>query len=145
MRRPVLISRAAALPFILVALLVLLAACGTTSSAGTQAGTQPSATDTSVPSAPTATATTGAPASGNAVNISDYQFSPDSLSVKVGTTVVWTNTTANTTHTVTSNSGAFNHTLSAGDTFSFTFKTAGTFDYHCSIHPFMTATITVTP
>jgi plastocyanin len=73
-----------------------------------------------------------------------FSFSPSMLTIKVGTTVTWTNNSS-APHTVTSDSGAFNGSLGgSGATFSFTFTRAGTFSYHCSIHPYMKATITVT-
>ena len=47
-------------------------------------------------------------------------------------------------HTVTADDGSFDGgPLATGATFSQTFSTAGTFSYHCKIHPSMTATITV--
>jgi len=52
-----------------------------------------------------------------------------------------------TTDTVTSDTaGVFNSTsnITQNQTFKFTFSTAGTFPYHCNIHPYMKATITVT-
>ncbi len=53
-----------------------------------------------------------------------------------------------TPHTVTpGTAGAFTGTTSPiekGANFMTTFATAGTFAYHCSIHPYMNATITVT-
>jgi plastocyanin len=64
----------------------------------------------------------------------------------VGTQVVWTNTT-DAPHTVTSDTaGVFGTTgnLTTNQTFMFTFTTPGTFAYHCNIHPYMKATITVT-
>jgi len=71
-------------------------------------------------------------------------FSPLSLSVKVGTTVTWKNNDG-IAHTVTSNDGtSFNGNLAAGGSFSYTTKTVGTFDYHCTIHPGMTGTLIVT-
>jgi len=73
-----------------------------------------------------------------------FSFSPSVLTVKVGATVTWTNTSS-APHTVTSDTGAFNGSLGgSGATFKFTFTRAGTFSYHCSIHPYMKATITVT-
>ena len=73
-----------------------------------------------------------------------FSFSPSVLTIKVGTTVTWTNTSS-APHTVTSDTGAFNGSLGgSGATFKFTFTRAGTFSYHCSIHPYMKATITVT-
>jgi len=76
-----------------------------------------------------------------------FTFSPKSLTIKVGTTVIWKNMTQ-APHTVTSDDGkSFNSgdstPINAGATFSFKFATAGTFAYHCDFHPFMTATIIV--
>jgi plastocyanin len=144
--------------------LVLLAACGggTTSGSGstptpatgntptaTTAGTTPTATTAGT----TPTATTAA-SNGQAVTITtdssgSFAFSPATLTVKVGTKVTWTNMTQ-AGHTVTSDdgksfdSGISNPIAASGGTYSFTFKKAGTFTYHCQIHPFMKATITVT-
>ncbi len=82
----------------------------------------------------------------NAVSISGFAFSPGSLSVKVGTTITWTNKDA-AIHTVTSDDGKFtsSENLGQGATYSFTFNTAGSYPYRCAIHPSMTGTITVTP
>ena len=79
----------------------------------------------------------------NEVSIQGMAFNPQTLTVSVNTTVKWTNNDA-ISHTVTSDTNLFNSgTLSPGGTFSFQFTSAGTFKYHCSIHPDMTATITV--
>ncbi|MFZ3077633.1 MAG: cupredoxin family copper-binding protein [Candidatus Aenigmatarchaeota archaeon] len=81
--------------------------------------------------------------SSNAVTIQNFAFSPATLTVKAGTTVTWTNQDS-ATHTVTSDSGAFDSgQLSNGGSFSQTFNTAGTFDYRCNNHPLMTAKIIV--
>jgi amicyanin len=86
-----------------------------------------------------------APVSGDAVTIENFKFAPQSLSVKVGSTVTWTNKDEEP-HTVVNPGGAFrSQSLGSGGTYSFTFNTAGTFDYVCSIHPFMTGTVVVTP
>ncbi len=73
-----------------------------------------------------------------------FTFKPKTLTIAVGTTVVWTNNTT-VSHTVTSDDGhSFNSGLiSPGTTFKFKFTKKGTFGYHCSIHPFMVGTITV--
>jgi len=73
-----------------------------------------------------------------------YSFQPATLNIKVGTIVMWTNT-SDAPHTVTSDTGAFNtaNPISKGQNFMFTFTTAGTFAYHCNIHPYMKATIVV--
>jgi plastocyanin len=90
-------------------------------------------------------ATAPGPAVGaNAVAIQGFAFSPASITVKVGTTVTWTNRDTDA-HTVTANPGPFkSKTLDTGDTFSYTFTKAGSFDYLCTIHPFMTAKVVVT-
>jgi len=93
---------------------------------------------------PTATsASSGSSAAGSAVSIKNFAFSPDTLNISVGTTVTWTNNDS-TTHTVTADDGSFDSgNLDSGKSFTFTFKKAGTFTYHCSIHPNMKATIVV--
>jgi plastocyanin len=85
----------------------------------------------------------------NTVSISGMAFNPASLTVAAGTTVTWTNNDA-IAHTVTSDTGLFDSgSITAtggyggGGTFSFTFATAGTYNYHCNIHPMMTAKIIV--
>jgi len=85
-------------------------------------------------------------ASAAAVSIVDFAFNPATLTVSPGTTVVWTNTSPFTPHTVTSDPGApaaFNGSVDAGETFSFTFAQAGVYHYHCAIHPTMHGTVVV--
>jgi len=85
------------------------------------------------------------PPSGNSISIVNMAFGPATLTVKTGTTVTWKNNDG-IAHTVTSNDGTTfdSGTLAAGASFSFTANTAGTFAYHCTIHPGMTATLIVT-
>lgn len=80
----------------------------------------------------------------HAVKISNFSFNPEALTINSGDTVTWTNDdTAN--HTIVSDSGSElnSSTIAHGATFSHTFNTAGTFNYHCSIHLTMTGSITV--
>jgi LPXTG-motif cell wall-anchored protein len=78
------------------------------------------------------------------VTISDYKFSPASITIKVGDTVIWTNN-GPTAHTATADDGSFDTgSLSKGATGSFKFTKAGTFSYHCTPHPYMKASVTVT-
>jgi plastocyanin len=87
-----------------------------------------------------------APVAGNAVAIQNFAFAPAALVVKVGTTVTWTNRDTDA-HTVTSqnNSGPLGSAaLSTGQSYTYTFTKPGTYAYLCTIHPFMTATVTVT-
>ena len=70
-------------------------------------------------------------------------FSPASATITHGQSVCWQNTGA-VTHTVTSNDGtSFNSNLVGSQTFVQLFPTAGSFLYHCTIHPGMSGTITV--
>ena len=86
-----------------------------------------------------------AEAANQSVSIVNLSFSPASVSVSVGDTVTWTNNDAGIPHTVTSDTaGVFDSgTMNTGATFAKTFTTAGTFTYHCNIHPSMTGTVVV--
>ena len=136
-------------------LLLVLAAAGCSSPPSVQA---PSvtfgsmATTPGMPSMPNmpadtavSTAAPAAPVAGNAINIDNFAFAPATLTVAAGSTVTWTNKDEEP-HTVVANDGSF-HSPGMGSqaTFSFTFPKAGTFDYVCSVHPFMHATVVVTP
>jgi plastocyanin len=79
-----------------------------------------------------------------AVKIDNFTFEPQVLTVKAGTTVTWKNVD-DIPHTVASSTrGVFkSKALDTDDSFSFTFREAGTFDYFCSLHPHMTATVKV--
>ena len=82
---------------------------------------------------------------GNAVSIDNFAFAPATLTVPVGSTVTWTNRDEEP-HTVVANDGSFHSPgMDSQVTFSHTFAKAGMFDYVCSIHPFMHATVVVTP
>ncbi len=81
------------------------------------------------------------------VSIVGFAFSPASVNVTANTIVKWTNNDA-TTHTVTSTAVPANEAFDSGNvaqggTVCFKFTTAGSFSYHCSIHPFMTGAVTV--
>ncbi len=71
-------------------------------------------------------------------------YSPSVFHVAAGRTVTWVNLDT-TAHTVTSNvSGQFDSGLiTTGQTWSWTFTTAGTYQYYCTVHPMMTGTIIV--
>lgn len=73
-----------------------------------------------------------------------YFFEPSTVFVNVGGTVTWKNGT-DAAHTVTSDSGSVlaSASIAANGAFSHVFGAAGTFAYHCSIHPYMTGTVVV--
>jgi plastocyanin len=79
------------------------------------------------------------------VSIPGFNFSPQDLAISVGDIVTWTNDhTVN--HTSTSDDAVWDSgVIPPGESFSFTFDNAGTFPYHCAIHPSMLGTITVEP
>jgi amicyanin len=86
---------------------------------------------------------TAAPVAADSVTIHNFAFGPQVVTVKAGTTVHWTNNDTEA-HTVTSDTGAFNSpVLQPGAGYSFTFTKPGTYSYHCTIHPFMTAKVVV--
>jgi len=79
----------------------------------------------------------------NEVFIQGIAFNPATITVAAGTTITWTNKDP-ITHTVTSDSKLWDSgSVGPNGTFSFTFATAGTFPYHCNVHPSMTASVTV--
>jgi len=79
----------------------------------------------------------------NDVFIQNMAFSPAILTVAAGSTVTWTNKDA-MNHTVTSDSTLFNSgNVVVNGVYSYTFTTVGTYSYHCSIHPSMTAKVIV--
>lgn len=80
---------------------------------------------------------------GNAVSISNFSFQPQTITVAAGVTVTWTNADS-IAHTSTSDATGWNsNNINPGQTFSLQFNTAGTFTYHCNIHPGMTGTVVV--
>jgi len=87
--------------------------------------------------------TTTPPPVANAVSIVNMSFTPATLTVSVGTTVTWTNNDG-MTHTVTSDASSFDSgDITMGSKYSRVFSVAGTFTYHCTIHPAMKGTIVV--
>jgi plastocyanin len=75
------------------------------------------------------------------VAIVDFAFSPATLTITAGDTVTWTNSDT-VAHTATG-SGFDSGLLDQGDSYSFTFSAAGTYDYVCTPHPTMTGQIVV--
>jgi plastocyanin len=93
---------------------------------------------------PASTSTTAATGSSKTITIQGYAFSPTTLSVPVGTKVIVTNRDS-VPHTWTSDNGTFDSgTLDQGQSYSFTFTTAGSYRYHCTVHPYMVGTVSVT-
>ena len=81
---------------------------------------------------------------GTTVAIRNFAYVPPTLSVTSGTTVTWTNGD-DVQHTVTADGSSFDsNVLGKGQAFRLTAPAPGTYTYHCTVHPFMKATLTVT-
>ena len=85
------------------------------------------------------------PAAETAIKIDNFTFSPDTVTVPVGSTLRWTNRD-DIPHTVVSDDKTSfkSKALDTDETFSYTFTKPGTYVYFCSIHPKMTGKIIVT-
>jgi plastocyanin len=101
----------------------------------------PSPSPSPTPDGPTASVTIVA----GAETLGNRAFAPDDLNTTVGTTVTWINADS-VAHTSTSDvaaSGWNSGVIAPGGQVSVAFPTAGTFRYHCSIHPGMIGTVVV--
>jgi plastocyanin len=80
----------------------------------------------------------------NAVSIDNFTFTPQTMTVKAGTTVTWTNKD-DIPHGVawTNNAFAKSAALDTDDSYSLTFTTPGTYQYFCYLHPHMVGTLVV--
>ncbi|MGA2998907.1 cupredoxin domain-containing protein [Bradyrhizobium sp.] len=79
----------------------------------------------------------------NEVTIDNFTFGPNELTVAVGTTVKWVNHD-DIPHNVVNKDKVFrSKALDTDDSYSFTFASAGTFDYFCGLHPHMQGKIIV--
>ena len=79
----------------------------------------------------------------NEVWIQGSAFTPETITVTAGTTITWTNNDG-IIHTVTSDTGLFDSgNIANKGTYSFKFNAAGTYLYHCIVHPTMTAKVVV--
>jgi plastocyanin len=77
------------------------------------------------------------------VNIDNFVFGPQTITVPVGATVTWTNKD-DIPHTSVSTEGVFkSKVLDTDETFSYSFTKAGTYSYYCTIHPKMTGKVVV--
>jgi len=79
----------------------------------------------------------------NVVTIDNFTFTPPELTVAVGTTVKWVNHD-DIPHLVVNKDKVFrSKALDTDDSFSYTFASAGTFDYFCALHPHMVGKVIV--
>ena len=80
---------------------------------------------------------------GSEITIDNFTFTPKELTVAVGTTVKWVNHD-DIPHTIVEKKTTFrSKALDTDDSYSFTFTSAGTFDYFCGLHPHMVGQVIV--
>ena len=77
------------------------------------------------------------------ITIDNFTFSTPTLTVPVGTTVTWVNHDDIPHSVVAKNKEFRSKALDTDDSYSFTFASAGTFDYFCGLHPHMQGKIIV--
>jgi plastocyanin len=77
------------------------------------------------------------------MTMQNFLYQHANMQVRVGTTLTWTNQDS-APHSVTFKNGMKDSgLLSQGQSFSYTFSTPGTYQYYCTVHPYMVATVTV--
>ena len=123
------------LPALCAVVALAAAGCGSSNSSSTSSGSS---------SGSASTAAASSSGGGVAIKMQNIAFDPKAVTVKVGQKVTWTNDDS-VDHNVTSQSGETikSDNFGKGGTFSFTPTKAGTINYVCTIHPGMTATLTV--
>jgi plastocyanin len=133
-------ARTGSLVALAAGLIVVMAGCGGGSSGGGSYGSNPTPMSTPTPSGPAAdlVITIGGIAG-------DMSFSPNPAVVKAGQTVAWKNN-GGTTHTATQDGGTFDTGAIANGATSaaITMTSAGTLSYHCTFHPSMVGSVSVT-
>lgn len=86
-----------------------------------------------------------AAAATSSVAIANFAFVSDPITISAGDTVTWTNDDS-AVHDVMSTNGDWGSgVMATGVSFSHTFTDAGTYTYLCSLHPYMTGTVVVSP
>jgi len=128
----------------LIAMALGLSACGGGDDSDTSTVTEPaeSSTEGNGQSA-NAPAPRGEAPRAEKVEIANFAYDPDPVTVQVGGKVTWLNQDS-APHTATAEDGSFNTgTLEQGKLKSETFKQAGTYEYICQIHPDMHGVVEV--
>lgn len=117
---------------------LLLAVLGTLS-CGSSSSTSPSTPSSSMPQGNN---TQVLVPNTNGYSVNGSSFQPGTVTIKVGGSVTWTNQDVQE-HTTTADNGSWSGDLPVKGSFTQVFMTAGTFSYHCTIHPNMTGSVVV--
>lgn len=124
---------------------LILAACSSSAAttAPTAAASAAPSVEASAPPAATAPCVESAAAGDVAVTIKDFAFGPADIQAKVGQTVTFTNGDS-APHTASLDDGSCTTpNIAAGGSDGLMFTAAGTYPFHCNVHPKMKGTITV--
>ena len=79
------------------------------------------------------------------LTIDNFTFKPDTITVPIGTRIVWENDD-DIPHSIVETTGKFHSpALDTEDKYSLTFDKAGTFEYFCGLHPHMKGKVVVAP
>jgi plastocyanin len=114
----------------------LLTSCSSSGGSSSPGGSSSSSTSSSSSAGGTASGST-------TVQVKNFSFEPDTLTVAKGTTVTW-KFDDSAKHNVTDSKNTFkSKDLASGGSYSYKFNTAGTYNYICTIHQYMKASITV--
>jgi plastocyanin len=132
------------LPAIAVLAVLVLVACTGGPAASASQPASPSSAASGPAGTPAATTCADAETGEVAVTIENNTFSPDPVTATVGQAIQWTNADA-VPHTATLDDGdCGTDQLAQGATAALVFNVAGSYPYHCEVHPTMTGTITIT-
>ena len=130
---------------LVVSSIVLMSAiaCGSSYSSAPAPSPSPSPTPAPGPVSAPGSSSSAVTIPVGASTLGSSAYTPDTVDVALGGTVTWTNTDS-VAHTSTSDaSGWDSGIVQPGGQFSAAFPTAGTFSYHCAIHPGMIGTVVV--
>jgi plastocyanin len=128
---------------VLIMTALALAACGSDGGGETSSGSEATSDATTTEAGGDGPAPSGEAERSAKVEIVEFTYGPDPVTVQAGGKVIWLNQDT-APHTATADDGSFDTgTLERGKLKSETFKQAGTFTYFCEIHPTMHGTVEV--
>ena len=138
--------RLAVLAFSLFALLALSACASSSGGTAAPAATAPAPAESAAASAPAAGGggcATSSEAGAVSAGIENFTFTPADVTAAVGETITWTNSDS-APHTVTLDDGACDTgNIAQNASAGLVFDAAGTYPFHCTIHPNMKGTVTI--
>ena len=91
------------------------------------------------------TVTSAAPPAALSVDVKEFTFAPKQITVRAGQSITWVNDDEEPHTIVFDKDATRSPVLDKGERYTHTFAAAGTFSYHCSLHPHMIGTVVVEP